>query len=118
MQIDRLNQVANRTARGMVSCIALASLSVFGASADATGSGEMAFSYGCINCHTSQPRRATSAPPSLKRLAEKATRKGDQTEALQHMLREMREETSVHTHRMVSDETVLAILQSLAQGAK
>jgi cytochrome c551/c552 len=118
MLIGRPKVAANRSARALLSCLALASLPALGAPTDAGDGGQLASSFGCINCHTSQPRRASSAPPSLKHLAEKVTRKGDPTAALQHLLREMREETSVHTHRMVSDETVLTILQSLALGAK
>lgn len=43
-------------------------------------------------------------------------RKGDQPAAPQHLLDELRHEGNIHGHRMVSNETALAILKWLTQG--
>lgn len=70
--------------------------------------------HGCMNCHSN----ASKTAPPLNRLAEKMARKGDQPDALQPVLRELRGQTAIHGHQTVSDASLLAILQWLAQGAK
>jgi cytochrome c551/c552 len=96
------------------SFLVLAGLALAGAPSWAAGGAQTAADFGCLNCHSAQAR---SAPP-LKRLADRVGRGGDSPQALQHMLREMREQDTVHTHGMVSDEAALVVLQWLAQGAK
>ena len=94
--------------------LALCGLALFPGVACASEGSRVATEYGCINCHGSQSRSA----PSFDRLAEQMGRDGDRPEALQHMLREMREHASINTHQMVSDAQALAVLRWLAQGAK
>ena len=74
----------------------------------------LAMDHGCLNCHWSQSHSA----PTMSHLAGKMARKGDQPATLQHVLDEMRHEGNIHGHRMVSDESALAILKWLAQGGK
>ena len=94
--------------------LVLSGLALFAGSACASEGSRMATEYGCINCHGSQSRSA----PSFERLAEQMGREGDRPEALQHMLREMREHASINAHQMVSDEQALVVLKWLAHGAK
>jgi cytochrome c551/c552 len=94
--------------------VLLAGLALFGASAGASDGGDLAVHYGCINCHSSEARAA----PSLKRLADRVGRDGDTPQAQQRMLEQFREHAGIHTHQLVSDESALAVLRWLAQGAK
>lgn len=86
-----------------------------GVSARAADGARMASDHGWLNCHYSKAQAA----PTLKQLADHVARDGgDSPEALQHMLREMREHTGIHSHQMVSDESALAVLRWLAEAAK
>lgn len=69
---------------------------------------------GCLNCHSNLSHSA----PTLDHLAKKMARKGDQSDALKHVLHEMRTEGNIHGHQMVSDESALAILKWLAQAPR
>ena len=82
--------------------------------AGASEGAQLASGHGCLNCHYAENHSA----PTLRRLSDQVARKGSSLEALQHMLAEMREQDAVHTHLMVTDESALAILQWMAQGAK
>lgn len=84
--------------------------------ADAATEGAQALAdYGCINCHGARSGFA----PSLKSLSEHVRRKGQTPQALQELLHEMREQRSVHTHQMVSDEMALEALRAMGEaGAK
>lgn len=93
----------------------LAGLAGFGAPAGAADGARMAGDHGWLNCHYS----AAQSAPTLKQLADHTARDGgDSSEALQRMLREMREHTGIRSHRMVTDESALVVLKWLAQGAK
>lgn len=111
MKPTRRNPTMTRAA---VSHFVLAGLALISLSTSAADGGQLAVDYGCVNCHSSTARSA----PSLKQLAEELGRKGDQPEALQGVLRELRGQTSIRSHQMVPDAPALAILQWLAQGAK
>lgn len=82
----------------------------------AADGGALAADHGCLNCHgvRSHPQEA----PLLKDLAARLGRGGDVDAAANHALEEMREKNTVHGHRLVSDESALAILRWMAQGAK
>jgi cytochrome c551/c552 len=84
--------------------------------AQAADGGALAADHGCLNCHgvSSHPHEA----PLLKDLAAKLGRRSDVDAAANHALEEMREKASVHAHRLISDESALAILRWMAQGAK
>lgn len=75
---------------------------------------QLAVDHGCMNCHGP----AAKSAPSLQALAAKLQRKGDDPEALQHLLKEMREGKAIQGHQGVSDESALAILAWMAQGAR
>ena len=87
---------------------------IVGASASATEGEALASDHGCLNCHYA----ASHSSPTLERLAGRASRKGDSADNLQHLLGEMRSHDKVHSHLMVSDESALAVLKWMAQGAK
>ena len=93
---------------------ALLALGTSSASADAGAA--LAADHGCLNCHG--VRTHPSEAPLLKDLSARLARKGDAPEALNHALEEMREKGTVHTHAFVTDESALAILRWMAQGAK
>ena len=93
---------------------ALAALLFTGACAAASDGATRASEHGCLNCHHEQ----SHASPTLRSLSDKFARGGDSPEALRHLLAEMREKDTVHCHVMVTDESALAILQWMAQGAK
>lgn len=103
-----------RGGRFAVLCVGVASLLMSASPVTASEGEQRASEYGCLNCHSGQ----TLSSPTLKHLADKLGRKGTGPEAQQHMLRELREHSSIHSHRMVSDESASAILLWLAQGAK
>ncbi len=86
------------------------------APAQAADAAALAADHGCLNCHgvRSHPHEA----PLLKDLAARLGRRSDVDAAARHGLEELREKDSVHAHRMVSDESALAILRWMAQGAK
>lgn len=96
-----------------VTCLGLAGL-LPGTPARAADGAQVASDHGCLNCHSGQSHSA----PSLTRLAEKFGRSGTGPEALSHMLGEMREQSSIHTHQRVSDDSARAILKWMAEGAK
>jgi hypothetical protein len=54
----------------------------------------------------------------LKQLTDKLVAKGDSPEVLRHRLAELRGQTGIQGHQSVSDDSLLAILQWMAQGAK
>lgn len=85
-------------------------------SAGAADGAALAADHGCLNCHG--VRTHPSEAPLLKDLSARLARKGDAPEALNHALEEMREKGTVHTHAFVTDESALAILRWMAQGAK
>lgn len=115
MHLVDIHVVGPRSVRVMALCSAVASLMSFGISARAADGARMASDHGCLNCHYSEAQAA----PTLRQLADHMAREGgDSPEALQHMLREMREHTGICSHQMVSDESALAVLKWLAQGAK
>ena len=108
-----LTRVARDAGRVAAACAALLALACpdLSAAADAA---RLAVDQGCLNCHSAQSHSA----PTLQRLSERLARDGDRPEALQHALEEMREKASIHTHQMVSDDSALAVLRWLAEGAK
>lgn len=108
------SSLASNLCRTLLSVIALTSLALSGPDALASEGERVASEQGCLNCHSREARSA----PSLDRLVDRMQRKGDQAEALQHVLREMRGQSSIHSHQMVSDESALVVLRWLAQGAK
>jgi cytochrome c551/c552 len=115
MHLVDIHVVGPPSVRFLALCAVVASLMGFGISARAADGARMASDHGCLNCHHSEAQAA----PTLKQLADHVARDGgDGPEALQHMLREMREHTGIHSHQMVSDESALAVLKWLAQGAK
>ncbi len=75
---------------------------------------QLAVDHGCMNCHSNQSHTA----PTLKSLTDKLVAKGDSSDALQQRLRELRGQTGIHGHQVASDDSLLAILQWMAQGAK
>lgn len=75
---------------------------------------QLAVQQGCINCHHADARSA----PTFKHLSEHLAGHGDQPEALQQMLKEMREHRELHIHQMMSEASALTILRWLVQGAK
>lgn len=84
---------------------------LLGLPALAADGGQLAADQGCISCHGP----AAKSAPSLQGLSAKLRRKGDSAEALQHLLKEMREGKTIHGHQMVSDESALAILAWMAR---
>ncbi len=76
----------------------------------------LAVDHGCLNCHgvRTHPHEA----PLLKDLAAKIGRRGNESDAVNHALHEMREKNRVHGHVFVSDEAAADILRWMAQGAK
>ncbi len=90
------------------------SVLVPGLPALAADGAQLASDHGCLNCHYAQAKAA----PSLQHLAERMGRSGVSTEAVQSDLREMREKGSIHSHQTVSDDSALAVLRWMAQGAK
>jgi cytochrome c551/c552 len=88
-----------------------------GAPAGAAGVADgarLAVDHGCMNCHSNQSHTA----PTLERLAERMVAKGDSPEVLRQRLAELRGQTGIQGHQSASDESLLLILQWLAQGAK
>lgn len=88
-----------------------------GAPAGAAGVADgarLAVDHGCIHCDSNQSHTA----PTLRSLTDKLVAKGDRPDALAQRLRELRGQTGIHGHQAVSDASLLAILQWLAQGAK
>ncbi len=75
----------------------------------------LAADHGCLNCHgvRTHPHEA----PLLKDMTARLARQGEAGEAARHALHEMREKQQVHAHQFVSDESALAILRWMAQGA-
>ncbi len=92
----------------------LAGAMAIGLAAHASEGEQLASDQGCFNCHSAKARHA----PPLGRLVEEMKRKGDQDEELQHVLREIRGQKSIHSHQMISDESALLVLRWLAQGGK
>lgn len=84
--------------------------------AHAADGAALAADHGCLNCHgvRTHPHEALL----LKDLAGKLGRRSDENDAVNHALHEMREKDRVHGHVFVSDESALAILRWMAQGAK
>lgn len=82
--------------------------------ASASDGGQLAADHGCMNCHGP----AAKSAPGLQGLSAKLQRKGDSPEALQHLLKEMREGKTIHGHQMVSDESAIAILAWMARGSR
>ncbi|MBT9502789.1 MAG: c-type cytochrome [Burkholderiaceae bacterium] len=80
----------------------------------ASDGGQLAADHGCMNCHGPTAKAA----PSLQSLGAKLQRKGESPEALQHLLKEMREGKKIQGHQMVSDESALAILAWMARGSR
>jgi cytochrome c551/c552 len=109
-----MNPVARRNALRVVWGIVLAGLGGLSLPTRAADGARMASDQGCLNCHYSENQSA----PTLKQLADRMAHEGDSPEALQHMLREMREHTGIHSHQMVTDESALVVLKWLAQGAR
>jgi len=93
--------------------VGLIGLALFSLPAAANEAAQLAVQQGCINCHHAEARSA----PTFKRLSEHLATHGDQPEALQDMLKEVRGHTELHIHQMVSDASALTILRWLAQGA-
>jgi len=87
MSLVDLHRLARRTTRRVAACAVLAGLAGFGVPAGAADGARVASDHGCLNCHYNEARSA----PTLKQLAERAAHGGDSPEAVQHMLREMRE---------------------------
>ena len=85
-----------------------------GLAAHASEGEQLTSDQGCFNCHSAKARHA----PPLGRLVDEMKRKGDQDEELQHVLREIRGQKSIHSHQMISDESALLVLRWLAQGGK
>ncbi len=94
--------------------VLLAGAMAIGFSAHASEGEHLASDQGCFNCHSAKARHA----PPLGRLIDEMKRKGDQDEELQHVLREIRGQKSIHSHQMISDESALLVLRWLAQGGK
>lgn len=99
--------------RQLALSVGLICLALFSLPAAASEAAQLAVQQGCINCHHAQARSA----PTFKHLSEHLAKQGDQPEALQHMLKDVREHTELHIHQMVSDASALTILRWLAQGA-
>ncbi len=76
----------------------------------------LAADHGCLNCHgvRTHPHEA----PLLEDLAARIGRRSDENDAVSHALHEMREKRGVHAHELISDDSALAILRWMAQGAK
>ena len=89
-------------------------LALTAAPAFAAEGAQAAVEFGCLNCHGAQSHSA----PTFRGLADRAARRGDPAQALQHWLDEMHEKDFVHTHTMVSDEAAKTVLQWVAQGMK
>lgn len=100
---------------GAVAAIA-ATLAAAPAAAHAADGARLASDQGCLNCHHVGPQ--PSRQPSAQHLGDKLRRRGGGDAALQHLLEEMREDSAVHAHRMVSDASALAVLRWMAQGAR
>jgi cytochrome c551/c552 len=102
--------------RSVLAGVAVAA-SLAGGSAAATPAADgaqLAVDHGCMNCHSNQSHTA----PTLKHLTEKLTAKGDSPEVLRHLVAELRGQTGIRGHQAASDESLLVILQWMAQGAK
>jgi cytochrome c551/c552 len=82
----------------------------------AADGGSLAADHGCLNCHRTDPH--APEPPSLRQLSERLVRKGDGDAALKHALEELRGADRVHGHLFITDDSALAILRWMAQGAK
>jgi mono/diheme cytochrome c family protein len=93
----------------LCAALALSAVPVFAAEG-----AQAAVEFGCLNCHGAQAH----AVPTFRSLADRAARRGDPAQALQHWLDEMHEKDFVHTHTMVSDEAAKAVLQWVSQGMK
>lgn len=85
-----------------------------GAQAMAADGAQSAADFGCLNCHGAQAHTV----PTFRSMADRAARRGDPAQALQHWLEEMHEKDFVHTHVMVSDDAAKLVLQWVAQGMK
>jgi cytochrome c551/c552 len=70
--------------------------------------------YGCVNCHQGDH----AAAPSLKHLADESRKAGEDPQALDHLLKEMREHKAIRTHQRVSDAAALAALRGMARDAR
>ncbi|WP_298826219.1 hypothetical protein [uncultured Piscinibacter sp.] len=104
------------TIRSVLAATALSGLAALHVPACAADGARLAADHGCLNCHG--VRTHPSEAPLLEDLSAKLARRGDGDAALRHALEEMREKGTVHTHAFVTDESALAILRWLAQGAK
>ena len=84
--------------------------------AHAADGATLAADHGCLNCHgvRTHPHEALL----LKDLAAKIGRRGNENDAVNHALHEMREKSRVHGHVFVSEEAAAEILRWMAQGAK
>ncbi len=84
--------------------------------ARAADGASLAVDHGCLNCHgvRTHPHEA----PLLKDLAAKIARRGNESDAVNHALHEMREKDRVHGHVFISEEAATDILRWMAQGAK
>lgn len=89
--------------------LALATVPAF-----AADGAQAAVDFGCLNCHGA----LTHSAPRFRSIADRAVRRGDPAQALQHLLDEMHEKNAVHTHVMVSDDAARAVLEWVAQGMK
>jgi mono/diheme cytochrome c family protein len=91
-----------------------AGLALLAAQAVAADGAQAAVDFGCLNCHGAQAHSV----PTFRSLADRAARRGDPAQALQHWLDEMHEKDFVHTHTMVSDDAAKAVLHWVSQGMK
>jgi cytochrome c5 len=91
-----------------------AGFALVAAQAIAADGAQTAVDFGCLNCHGAQAHSA----PTFKSMADKAARRGDSAQTLQHLLDEMHEKDAVHSHVMVSDDAARAVMQWVAQGMK
>jgi cytochrome c551/c552 len=98
--------------------LTLAALALVSTAAVAVDGERMARDHGCLNCHYSDSHSTPTLQRLAGRLGHNAERPDKLQEVLQDTLREMRGQSGIHGHQMVSDESALAILQWMAQGAK
>ncbi len=83
------------------------------ATAQVSDGARLASDHGCLNCHYV----GSKSSPTLDSLTKKAASQRDGNDAVQHLLDEMHEKSAVASHRRVTDESALAILRWMAQGA-
>jgi cytochrome c len=99
-----------------IAAFALAAALMAAPFAHAADGATLAADHGCLNCHgvRTHPHEALL----LKDMTAKLGRRSDENDAVNHALHEMREKDRVHGHVFISDESALAILRWMAQGAK